>query len=161
MAARVLATGRAELVEGIAGQHIGSYGLVYGSVCVVVPIVGMLRMNLIRHPWGKFAALVALLLCTICSAGLFMALLLVVVAYALNVVNAKNSLRGAVLLSIAVVSLLFSAFPLHGRLTYFGHTVAHPALSMRVNEFAYALQQGTFEGTVNMLGRWSYSRKQA
>lgn len=156
MAARVLATGREELMQGLAGLAIGSYGFIYGLVFVAIATVGLIRSNLLKKQKILFAAMAALFIYTIYSSAFMMALLILTTVLILLFLNIKKTrwlLASALITMIALVAL--SPF-FYSVLSFFGGTVENEVLSMRFNELAHAIKHGGVEGTANLADRWYF-----
>ncbi|MBS4007461.1 MAG: hypothetical protein KGZ45_03425 [Clostridium sp.] len=153
LAARVLATGREELIQGLEGLMIGSYGLVYGLVFVTVALVGLLKAKLLTGWKAGFLIIAVLFAYTIFSAAFMIALLLFLFGLTLMFLNIKRtkSMLLTIVIFIALV-LLMSPF-LYDTFNYLGDLTEHNALSMRFYELAHMVRYGTAEGTVTSEAR--------
>lgn len=155
MAARVLATGREELIQGLTGMTIGSYGFIYGLVFLSTSVIGLIKTNLLKSQKILFAVIVVLAIYTIFSAAFMMALLLIATTFILLLFNVKRASR---LFGIALFLFILSWFlapVFYNVLSYLGDVVRHPALSQRLHELALTIRFGTVEGTINMDARWN------
>jgi len=156
MAARLLATGREELIYAVTGMGIGSFGFAYGLTFVVVAIFGLFRTRLPVKHRIIFTALVALFTYTIFSAAFMMSLLLLFVSVALTLLNIKSNTH-LVATFLVMLMLLFALSPVVSSvLNFLGDTVEHPALSMRFHELAIMSRDFSVDGTLNAEGRWGF-----
>lgn len=156
MAARVLATGREELIRGVIGMTIGSYGFIYGLVFVVAAIIGLIKTNLFKKQRIILFVIVALAIYTIFSAAFMLALLILALILVLLLFNIrKASWLLVVALVLFILTLVLSPV-FQGVFNYLGDIVEHEALSMRFHELAQAIRYGSVEGTVNFAGRWNF-----
>jgi hypothetical protein len=156
IAARILATGREELIQGLGGLMIGSYGLVYGLVFVTVTLVGLLKAKLSIGWKVVFLSLAVLFAYTIFSAAFMIALLLILFGLILVLLDIRKttSLLITTVIFIALI-LLMSPF-LYNALNYLGDRTEHDVLSMRFYELAHMVRYGTAEGTVTSEARFKF-----
>jgi len=156
MAARVLATGREELMQGLEGLAIGSFGFVYGLVFAAVAILGSIKAGTLEKHKIIFTALIALFVYTIFSAAFMMALLLLAVSVVLLLLNIKKtSYLIIAAFGILVLFIVFSS-TISDFLNFLGNTVQHESLSMRFYELAIMASEFSVDGTVNAEGRWGF-----
>lgn len=153
MAARVLATGREELTQGLTGIGIGSYGFIYGLVFVAIALFGSLKSGLIRKRKIIFAVLLALFVFTIFKASFMFAILILTITSVLLLLNVKST-PNFIIVTLVLLGLFFILSPaIHNVFVFLGDTVKSEALSMRFYEFAYLLKYGNVEGTINAAAR--------
>jgi len=153
MAARVLATGREDLMQGLTGMTIGSYGFIYGLVFLSVAIIGLIKTNLLKTQKIVFAVIVVLAIYTIFSAAFMMALLLLVTTFILLLFNVKKASRLFGVFLLILILIFFLTPVLYNALSYLGDIVMNPALSQRLQELAFLIRFGGVEGTENMDAR--------
>lgn len=153
MAARVLATGREELTQGLTGMGIGSYGFIYGVVFVAIAVFGSLKSGLIRKRKFIFAVLLALFVFTIFKASFMFAILILIITSVLLLLNVKNT-PNFIIATLVLLGLFFILSPaIHNVFVFLGDTVKSEALSQRFYEMAYLLKYGNLEGTLNSAAR--------
>jgi len=153
MAARVLATGREELTQGLTGMGIGSYGFIYGVVFVAIAVFGSLKSGLIRKRKIIFAVLLVLFVFTIFKASFMFAILILTITSVLLLFNVKNT-PNFIIVTLVLLGLFFIlSAAIHNVFVFLGDTVKSEALSMRFYEMAYLLKYGNLEGTLNSAAR--------
>ena len=154
MVARLLATGREELTQGLAGRGIGSYGFIYGLVFVAIAVFGSLKSGLIRKRKIISGIFLALCVFVIFQASFMFALLILTIALVLLLLNVKSHLK-YIVASLILLGLFFVLSPvIQNLLVFLSHTVDSDAMSMRFYELALVMRDGSVEGTVNAAGRW-------
>jgi len=156
MAARILATGRVELMYAVTGMAIGSYGFIYGLVFVVVAIFSLIKAGLpVKHK-VILTALVALLTYTIFAAAFMLALLILGTSVTLLLLNIKKHSH-LLITALVILMLLFVLSPVVSSVfSYLGDTVTHQALSMRFHELAIMSRDFSVDGALNAEGRWGF-----
>jgi len=154
MAARVLATGRADLMQGLTGRAIGSYGFIYGLVFVVVAMLGLIKAGLLAKSKIVFTALAVLFIYIIFTAAFMLALLILAVSVTLMLLKIKKNSH-LLVTALGMLMLLFALSPLVSSvLNFLGDIVEHEALSMRFHELAIMSRDFSVEGTLNAASRW-------
>lgn len=156
MAARLLATGMEDLMLGLTGMMIGSYGFIYGLVFVVVAIVGLIRTSPLKKQTIVLSAIAALAIYTIFSAAFTIALLILTIALVLLLLNIKKISWTLVVASISFMVIQIMSPIFYGVLFYLGDIVEFPVLSERIHSLAYLVKHGNFEGSENMTARWEF-----
>lgn len=156
MAARFLATGREELIQGFTGMAIGSYGFIYGLVFMVVAVIGLTKTHLPKKQKITFFVLAALAIYTIFSAGFVSALLILALILVLLLLNIRKASQLLVVAFVLFMLALVFLPVFHSAFNYLGDIVEHDALSMRFHELAQVIRYGSVEGTVNFAGRWNF-----
>jgi O-antigen ligase len=155
MAARILATGREELIMGFDGLMIGTYGLIYSLAFVAVTLIGLLKMKKSIITKTIFLGMALLFSYTIFSAAFMIALLILLVGFLLIFLNIKNTLMLIVTSFILVFLALLLSPLLYATFSYLGAVIEHDALSMRFYELAHMVRYGTAEGTVTSEARFN------
>jgi len=153
MAARLLSTGKEELMQGLTGMVIGSFGFIYGLVFVVVAILGLIKAGLPAKRRIIFTALVALFIYTIFAAAFMWALLILVVSVTLMLLNIKKTLH-LLAAALVILMLLFALSPVVSSvLNFLGDIVEHEVLSVRLHELAIMSRDFSVNETVSVEGR--------
>ena len=154
MAARLLATGREDMMQGLTGMMIGSYGFIYGLVFVTVAILGLIKSSLIKKQTIILFVIAALAIYTIFSAAFMIALLILATALVLLLLNIKKISWTLVVASISFMVIHIFSPIFYDVLMYLGDIVEHVVLSHRFHSLAFLIQHGSVDGSENMAVRW-------
>ncbi len=152
-AARLLSTGREELIEGLTGMMIGSYGFFYGLVFITITILGGLKSGIIKKHKFIFVALLGLFIFTVFKASFMIAILILTIISVLLLFNVKNTANLAAVTLILLSLFLILSPAIYNVFVFFGDTVKSEDLSMRFYEMAYFLKYGNADGTLDLASR--------
>ena len=150
-AARILATGKEELIGELKGMIIGGYGFIYSLVFVSLAVFGYLRFQRKLFAWKNllYTITLALFLFTIYKAA-FMYALLIFIIIALILLFKIKSIPA---LTFTAIIIIISSPSLHDIFIYLGDHVENEHLSLRFHEIGHLLKYSSAEGTIDLIGR--------
>ncbi|MGB9612870.1 MAG: hypothetical protein ACPL4K_01665 [Candidatus Margulisiibacteriota bacterium] len=158
-AARLLSTGREELIEGLKGMMIGSYGFIYGLVFVSIAILGSLKSGPSLRIMHQiiFATLLGLFVFTIYKATFMTALLIFSIVVIFLLLNVKN-IPNLIVVTTFLLTLFFILTPtIYNILISLGNIIENKDLSLRFYEVAYFLKYKSAENTVDLASRLDFN----